>query len=121
VINWTLTILGCITIVIVWILFMGLVIKISNYILNKEWCKVKVIEGPPGPPGPPGEPGREGRPGQPGPSGNFVLTEDLRNLVQSTVEANITNRGILTRKDTEALIRMQVASHMMDFAKKEDK
>lgn len=108
---WTLTILGSITIVIAWILFMGLMLKVGNYVLNKEWCKVKVIEGPPGPRGPQGEPG---------PSGNFVLTEDLRNLVRRTVEATVTNRGILTRKDTEALIRMQVASHMMDFAKKKE-
>ena len=62
--------------------------------------------------------------GEMGPSGSFVITEDLRNLVRSTVEGQITNRGILSRKDIEALIRMEVAAHLTKFsepAKKENK
>lgn len=82
VIWWTLYILGALTIGVVWIYLMGFI----GYLF-----KVKTSQGP---------------------SGNFVLTKDLRNLVKSTVEANITNRGILSRKDIESLIRMEVAAHL---------
>lgn len=88
---WTLYILGALTIGVVWIYLMGFIGYLFKVIKNKEWAKVKTSQGP---------------------SGNFVLAKDLRNLVQSTVEANITNRGILSRKDIESLIRMEVAAYL---------
>lgn len=121
---WTLYILGAITLIIVWFNLITLFIKGCTVILKKEWKQVKVIEGPPGPRGPRGEQGIQGMRGEMGPSGSFVITEDLRNLVRSTVESQITNRGILSRKDIESLIRMEVAAHLTKFigtAKKEDK
>lgn len=121
---WTLYILGAITVIIVWLNLITFFIKGCTVILKKEWAQVKVIEGPPGPRGPKGEQGIQGMRGEMGPSGSFVITEDLRNLVRSTVEGQITNRGILSRKDIEALIRMEVAAHLTKFsetAKKEDK
>ena len=95
---WTLYILGAITIVVVWLNLITIFIKGCTVILKKEWAK--------------GEKGNQGEPGEMGPSGSFVITEDLRNLVRSTVEANITNRGILSRKDIESLTRMEVAVHL---------
>lgn len=121
---WTLYILGAITLIIVWLNLITIFIKGCTVILKKEWKQVKVIEGPPGPRGPRGEQGIQGMRGEMGPSGSFVITEDLRNLVRSTVESQITNRGILSRKDIESLIRMEVAAHLTKFsgiAKKEDK
>lgn len=121
---WTLYILGDITLIIVWFNLITIFIKGCTVILKKEWKQVKVIEGPPGPQGPRGEQGIQGMRGEMGPSGSFVITEDLRNLVRSTVEDQITNRGILSRKDIESLIRMEVAAHLTKFsgtAKKEDK
>lgn len=109
---WTLYILGAITVIIVWLNLITLFIRGCTYIFKSEWCKVKVIEGPPGPRGPRGEQGIQGMRGEMGPSGSFVITEDLRNLVRSTVESQITNRGILSRKDIESLIRMEVAAHL---------
>lgn len=109
---WTLYILGAVTIVVVWLNIITLFIRVCTYIFKSEWCKVKVIEGPPGPQGPRGEQGIQGMRGEMGPSGSFVITEDLRNLVRSTVEGRITNRGILSRKDIESLIRMEVAAHL---------
>lgn len=109
---WTLYILGAITIAIVWINLMTLFIKGCNVLLKKEWAQVKVVEGPPGPKGERGEKGNQGERGEMGPSGSFVITEDLRGLVRSTVEGFITNRGILSRKDIESLIRMEVAAHL---------
>ena len=109
---WTLYILGAVTIVVVWLNLITLFIRVCTYIFKSEWCKVKVIEGPPGPQGPRGERGIQGMRGEMGPSGSFVITEDLRNLVRSTVEGQITNRGILSRKDIESLIRMEVAAHL---------
>lgn len=113
---WTLYILGAITIIIVWLNLITLFVKGCTVILKKEWCKVKVIQGPPGPKGDRGEQGIQGMRGEMGPSGSFVITEDLRNLVQSTVESQITNRGILSRKDIESLIRMEVAAHLTKFS-----
>lgn len=121
---WTLYILGAVSIVIVWLNLITLFVRVCTYIFKSEWCKVKVIEGPPGPKGDRGEQGIQGMRGEMGPSGSFVITEDLRRLVQSTVESTIINRGILSRKDIEALIRMEVAAHLTKFsktAKKEDK
>ena len=118
---WTLYILGAVTIVVVWLNLITLFIRVCTYIFKSEWCKVKVIEGPPGPKGDRGEQGIQGMRGEMGPSGNFVITEDLRRLVKSTVEANITNRGILSRKDIESLIRMEVAAYLTKLQTKEDK
>lgn len=109
---WTLYILGAITLIVVWLNLITLFVKACTVILKKEWKQVKVIEGPPGPRGPRGEQGIQGMRGEMGPSGSFVITEDLRNLVRSTVEGQITNRGILSRKDIESLIRMEVAAHL---------
>lgn len=106
VIWWTLYILGALSIAIIWINLMGLIGYLFKVIKNKEWAQVKVVEGPPGPKGERGEPGREGMRGPRGPSGDFVLTEDLRNLVKSTVE------GVLSRRDIESLIRMEIAAHL---------
>lgn len=106
---WTLYILGAVTIIIVWLNLITLFVKGCTVILKKEWKQVKVIEGPRGPKG---EQGIQGMRGEMGPSGSFVITEDLRNLVRSTVEGQITNRGILSRKDIESLIRMEVAAHL---------
>ena len=106
---WTLYILGTLTIAILWIDIMTLIIRVFTYIFKSEWCKVKVVEGPQGPRGPKRGKGEQGLSG---PSGSFVITEDLRNLVRSTVEGVVTNRGILSRKDIESLIRMEVAAHL---------
>lgn len=106
---WTLYILGAITIAILWINIMTLIIRVLTYIFKSEWCKIKVVEGPQGPKG---EKGDRGEQGLSGPSGSFAITEDLRNLVRSTVEGIVTNRGILSRKDIESLIRMEVAAHL---------
>lgn len=46
---WTLYILGAITVVILWINTMTLIVRVFTYIFKSEWCKVKVIQGPPGP------------------------------------------------------------------------
>lgn len=100
---WTLYILGTITIVILWINIMTLIIRVFTYIFKSEWCKIKVVEGPKR---------EKGEQRLSGPSGSFVITEDLRNLVRSTVEGIVTNRGILSRKDIESLIRMEVAAHL---------
>lgn len=100
---WTLYILGAITIAILWINIMTLIIRVFTYIFKSERCKIKVVEG---------EKGDRGEQGLSGPSGSFVITEDLRNLVRSTVEGIVTNRGILSRKDIESLIRMEVAAHL---------
>lgn len=109
---WTLYILGALSIAIIWINLMGLIGYLFKIIKNKEWAQVKVIEGPPGPKGERGERGPEGQRGLPGTSGSFIITDDLRNLVRSTVEGVVTNRGILTRRDIESLIHMEVAAHL---------
>lgn len=93
---WTLYILGAITIVIVWINIMTLIVRVFTYIFKSEWCKVKVIQGPPGPKGEPGE------------RGDFVITSDLRREIDRTIK----QQGVLTRKDIESLIRMEVAAHL---------
>lgn len=82
---WALYILGAITVVILWINIMTLVVRVFTYIFKSEWCKVKVIQGPPGPKGEPGERGPRGYDGE---------------------------QGVLTRKDIESLIRMEVAAHL---------
>ena len=106
---WTLYILGALSIAILWVNIMTLIIRVFTYIFKSEWCKVKAIEGTRDPRGPRGEKGERRLSS---PSGSFVITEDLRNLVRSTVEGIVTNRGILSRKDIESLIRMEVAAHL---------
>ena len=117
---WTLYILGAITVVIFWINIMTLIIRVFTYIFKSEWCKVKVIQGPPGPKGEHGERGSEGPRGLPGSSGSFVFNDQAK----ATVKAVMREQGILSRKDIEALIRMEVAAHLARFSetpKKEDK
>nr|DAF14731.1 MAG TPA: Pulmonary surfactant-associated protein D, c-type lectin, alpha-helical coiled [Caudoviricetes sp.] len=78
---------------------MTLVVRVFTYIFKSEWCKVKVIQGPPGP---------KGDPGERGPRGDFVITSDLRREIDRTIK----QQGVLTRKDIESLIRMEVAAHL---------
>ena len=105
---WTLYIIGAITIVIVWINLLTIFIKGCNVILKKEWKQVKVIEGPPGPKGPQGEKGDRGERGLPGTAGSFVFNDHAK----ATVKAVMREQGILSRKDIESLIRMEVAAHL---------
>lgn len=105
---WTLYILGAVTIVVVWLNLITLFIRVCTYIFKSEWCKVKVIEGPPGPKGEPGERGPRGYDGEQGPRGDFVITSDLRREIDRTIK----QQGVLTRKDIESLIRMEVAAHL---------
>lgn len=117
---WTLYILGAITVVILWINIMTLIVRVFTYIFKSEWCKVKVIQGPPGPKGDRGERDSEGPRGLPGSLGSFVFNDHA----EATVKAVMREQGILSRKDIEALIRMEVAAHLTKFsetAKKEDK
>lgn len=117
---WTLYLIGAISIVILWINIMTLIVRVFTYIFKSEWCKVKVIQGPPGPKGDRGERGSEGPRGFPGSSGSFVFNDHAK----ETVKAVMREQGILSRKDIEALIRMEVAAHLTKFsetAKKEDK
>lgn len=96
---WTLYIIGAISIIILWINIMTLIVRVFTYIFKSEWCKVKVIQGPPGP---------KGEPGERGPRGDFVITSDLRREIDRTIK----QQGVLTRKDIESLIRMEVAAHL---------
>lgn len=105
---WTLYILGAITVVIIWLNLITLFIRVCTYIFKSEWCKVKVIQGPPGPKGEPGERGPRGYDGEQGPRGDFVITSDLRREIDRTIK----QQGVLTRKDIESLIRMEVAVHL---------
>jgi len=105
---WTLYIIGAITIVIVWINLLTIFIKGCNVILKKEWSQVKVIEGPPGPRGERGEKGDRGERGLPGTAGSFVFNDHDK----ATVKAVMREQGILSRKDIESLIRMEVAAHL---------
>lgn len=117
---YTLYILGAISIVLLWVQLMALIGTACKVIRDKEWAQVKVIQGPPGPKGDPGERGPECPMGMPGSTGSFVFNDQAK----ATVKAVIQEQGILTRKDIEALIRMEVAAHLTKFsetAKKEDK
>lgn len=105
---WTLYIIGAITIVIVWINLLTIFIKGCNVILKKEWSQVKVIEGPPGPRGERGEKGDRGERGLPGTAGSFVFNDHAK----ATVKAVMREQGILSRKDIESLIRMEVSAHL---------
>ena len=105
---WTLYILGAVTIVIVWLNLITLFIRVCTYIFKSEWCKVKVIEGPPGPPGPPGE------------TGGFVITKDMALLVEGTVKNVMRQQGPMLRKDIEAFIRMEINAQLSKIQQKED-
>lgn len=105
---WTLYILGAVTIVIVWLNLITLFIRVCTYIFKSKWCKVKVIEGPPGPRGPKGEKGDRGERGLMGSSGSFVFNDHAKATVKSVMQ----DMGILSRKDIESLIRMEVAAHL---------
>ena len=123
---WTLYIIGAITILITWIELMTLIIRVFNYLLKKEWCKVKVIEGPPGPQGPQGPRGSEGPKGKMGMPGSFIFNSDAQRLIKQYMG----EQGLLGRKDIESLIRMEVAAGLtrlslemarQEKTKKEDK
>ena len=105
---WTLYILGAVTIIVVWLNLITLFIRVCTYIFKSEWCKVKVIEGPPGPRGPKGEKGDQGERGLMGSSGSFVFNDHAKATVKSVMQ----DMGILSRKDIESLIRMEVAAHL---------
>lgn len=105
---WTLYILGALSIGIVWVNLMGLIGHLFKVIRDKEWRKVKVVIGPPGPKGPKGDKGDRGERGLPGTTGSFVFNDHAK----ATVKAVIREEGILSRKDIESLIRMEVASHL---------
>lgn len=96
---WTLYLIGAISIIILWVNIMTLIIRVFTYIFKSEWCKIKVIQGPPGP---------KGEPGERGPRGDFVITSDLRREIDRTIK----QQGVLTRKDIESLIRMEIAAHL---------
>lgn len=106
---WTLYILGAFTIVIVWLNAMSLIIRLFRVLYDKEWKQVKVIEGPQGPPGPPGEPGKDRK---------FDITRDVQRLLEFEVKNIMMNYGILSRKDIESMIRMEISAQL---SKKEDK
>lgn len=105
---WTLYILGALTIGILWVNLMGLIGYGVKVIRNKEWAKVKVVAGPPGPKGERGERGPEGAMGMPGRTGSFVFDREAKQTVKSVMS----EMGVLSRKDIESLIRMEVASHL---------
>ena len=117
---YTLYILGAISIVLLWVQLMALIGTACKVIRDKEWAQIQIVEGPPGPKGDRGERGPEGPRGLPGSTGSFVFNDHAK----ATVKAVIREQGILTRKDIEALIRMEVAAHLTKFSettKKEDK
>lgn len=106
---WTLYILGTLSICILWINLIGLIGHLFKVVRDKEWRKVKVVVGPPGPKGEPGERGPEGPRGLVGASGSFVFNDHAK----ATVKSIIRDMGVLSRKDIESLIRMEVASHLL--------
>ena len=106
---YTLYILGAFTIVIVWLNAMALIIRLFRVLYDKEWKQVKVIEGLQGPPGPPGEPGKDRK---------FDITRDVQRLLEFEVKNIMMNSGLLSRKDIESLVRMEISAQL---SKKEDK
>lgn len=84
---YTLYILGAISIVLLWIQLMALIGTACKIIRDKEWAQVKVIQGP---------------------RGDFAITSDLRR----EIDRSIKQQGVLTRKDIESLIRMEVAAYL---------
>lgn len=105
---WTLYILGALTAIITWFNVMALLGRLFKIIHDKEWMQVKVIEGPPGPKGDRGERGPEGPRGLVGASGSFVFSSDAKR----TIKEFMAEQGLLNRKDTESLIRMEVAAQL---------
>lgn len=105
---YTLYILGAISIILLWVQIMALIGTACKVIRDKEWAQVKVVEGPPGPKGDQGERGPEGPMGMPGSPGSFVFNDHAK----ATVKAVMREQGILSRKDIESLIRMEVAAHL---------
>ena len=105
---WTLYILGALTAIITWLNVMMLLGRLFKIIHDKEWMQVKVIEGPPGPKGDRGERGPEGPRGLVGASGSFVFSSDAKR----TIKEFMAEQGLLNRKDTESLIRMEVAAQL---------
>lgn len=105
---WTLYILGALTAIITWFNVMMLLGRLFKIIHDKEWMQVKVIEGPPGPKGDRGERGPEGPRGLVGASGSFVFSSDAKR----TIKEFMAEQGLLNRKDTESLIRMEVAAQL---------
>ena len=105
---YTLYILGAISIVLLWVQLMALIGTACKVIRDKEWAQVKVVEGPPGPKGDRGERGPEGPMGMPGSTGSFVFNDHAK----ATVKAVMREQGILSRKDIESLIRMEVAAYL---------
>lgn len=103
---WTLYILGAFTIIIVWLNVMTLIIRLFRVLYDKEWAKVKVIEGPQGPAGPPGEPGKDRE---------FDITRDVQNLLTFEVKNIMMNYGLLTRKDIESLVRMEISAQLSKY------
>lgn len=99
---YTLYILGAISIVLLWVQLMALIGTACKVIRDKEWAQVKVIQGPPG------ERGPRGYDGEQGPRGDFIITSDLRREIDRIIK----QQGVLTRKDIESLIRMEVAAHL---------
>lgn len=105
---WTLYILGALTAIITWLNVMMLLGRLFKIIHDKEWMQVKVIEGPPGPKGDRGERGPEGPRGLVGESGSFIFSSDAKR----TIKEFMAEQGLLNRKDTESLIRMEVAAQL---------
>lgn len=105
---YTLYILGAISIVLLWVQLMALFGTACKVIRDKEWAQVKVIEGPPGPKGEQGERGPKGPMGMPGSPGSFVFNDHAK----ATVKAVMREQGILSRKDIESLIRMEVVAYL---------
>lgn len=108
---WTLYILGAITAIITWLNVMMLLGRLFKIIHDKEWMQVKVIEGPPGPKGDRGPTGPQGPRGLVGASGSFVFSSDAKR----TIKEFMAEEGLITRRDAESLIRMEVAAHMSKF------
>lgn len=105
---WTLYILGALTAIITWLNVMMLLGRLFKIIHDKEWMQVKVIEGPPGPKGDRGERGPAGPRGLVGASGSFVFSSDAKR----TIKEFMAEQGLLNRKDTESLIRMEIAAQL---------
>ena len=103
---WTLYILGAFTIIIIWLNTMALIIRLFRVLYDKEWTKVKVIEGPQGPVGPPGKPGKDRE---------FDITRDVQNLLTFEVKNIMMNYGLLTRKDIESLVRMEISAQLSKY------
>lgn len=106
---WTLYILGALTAIITWLNLMMLLGRLFKIVHDKEWRQVKVIEGPQGPIGPKGEPGKDRE---------FDITRDVQRLLEFEVKRIMMSYGLLSRKDIESLVRMEISAQL---SKKEEK